>query len=595
MERPVSSRGFSLLELAIVIIIIAIITGISLKMGEGALESARRAQTQNKMQLIEEALLAFRRDNQRLPCPGDASLSEDDANHGIEAANWGSCVGGAPAANFSSASVIEGSVPFRTLNLPETFMYDGWGRKFVYAVDANATDYRAFQTIGLSDSCGIAVEDEAGGDRTMGAVYALVSFGSVGHGAYQQNGTRYNGGSTNTDERLNCHCGSNGADTGYTATYVQRSRTENAVNVGDRFTHYVTYKERWQLHTYDDDNTEKLYRGPHLIAGFSLGSGQPNSAYTYQLQCGRLAKQADLNPVATEQARAVFFLPNNTGLLVFSEEGCVVYPIEDDGTVGAGDDAAVENCPAYDTNMIASMSDDGYLVLSRGVSPYVSLWKQSPGLNTFDEIVGGITGTLPASRPTAVSITSHFLLLTNASYSDILLYVRKANNSFGFHADEPFAGAVSSGLSPNQQYIGTTRNAEFQPWEISTTFYTPTASTLQSVTGNTDPLGLRFSGDSQYVAFGGNAGDNMVVFKILDDTITPSYVQLPAPTGWTSDPTTAGTRFAFSPDALYIAMTTPDTTNPLVLFRQTSPTTYRFAGYPDVVPAAAGISVDFYH
>jgi len=65
----------------------------------------------------------------------------------VEAANPGSCAGGTPAIAAASTdaanSTVEGALPFRQLSLPEEFMYDGWGRKFAYAVDRRVTASQA--------------------------------------------------------------------------------------------------------------------------------------------------------------------------------------------------------------------------------------------------------------------------------------------------------------------------------------------------------------------------------------------------------------------------------------------------------------------
>jgi prepilin-type N-terminal cleavage/methylation domain-containing protein len=248
--------GFSLLELSIVLIIIGLVTAGAVA-GLGMIESGKRVSTNNKLDRIEDALMAYRTVYNRLPCPADASLAVTNGNYGVEAANGGTCTGGTPAANFSDATngVVEGAVPFQALNLPADFMYDGWGRKFAYAVNYKVTATNAMLSQSLTDMCGISLTDAggaAGARSNKGAIYTLLSYGPDGHGGFLKSGTRQNAGSTNTDEQTNCHCDSTATATTYAASYVQKDATQNPATYTDRFDDIVRFKERWQMFTFDD-------------------------------------------------------------------------------------------------------------------------------------------------------------------------------------------------------------------------------------------------------------------------------------------------------------------------------------------------------
>jgi prepilin-type N-terminal cleavage/methylation domain-containing protein len=247
------SFGFTLLELAIVITIISVMTGVSIVAGLGMMESAKRTQTANKLDMIEQALMAYRLTYNRLPCPGDATLTPGNANYGVEGATPGACTGGTPAANHGPyKSVVEGAVPFKALSLPEEFMYDGWGRKFAYVVDERVTGLDAFISMKVSDSCSLKVKDAAGSYRTTGAIYALVSFGPDGHGGYDRNGNRVSAGSTNADEQQNCHCNVVAAAGTFDNVFVEKDATANSATATDTFDDVVRFKERWQMQSGDD-------------------------------------------------------------------------------------------------------------------------------------------------------------------------------------------------------------------------------------------------------------------------------------------------------------------------------------------------------
>jgi prepilin-type N-terminal cleavage/methylation domain-containing protein len=264
--------GFTLIEMSIVVAIIAVVTAGVVSMGASMVQSTQKVATINKLNTIEDALMAYRTGNNRLPCPTDPTITDTAANsttYGYETGTPGTCGGG----NTFSYTVpspytgtdVEGAVPVRTLHLPDEFQFDGWGRKFAYAVwtplTAKATSTSspaAFINYGVTPNCGgITVENAGHGTRSTAAAYALVSFGPDGHGGYTKSGARYNAGVSNVDEDTNSHYNSSGSDTGYLATYVEKEYG-NYAGDGDSthpFAHMVRFKERWQMQdAYDTYN-----------------------------------------------------------------------------------------------------------------------------------------------------------------------------------------------------------------------------------------------------------------------------------------------------------------------------------------------------
>jgi len=262
VRRNAAQAGFSLVELSTVLVIIITIVYISVIGGVRMVESARRAQTVNKLDAIEQALMAFRVANNRLPCPADIALPSSDTNFGVESVNPGDCtdggvatydgngnrptvVVGVPTANYKSVAahtskIVEGTVPVVALNLPSEYMYDGWKHHIAYAVNAAATGINAMQEEGAADVGKIVVNDAGGGQRSNSALYALISFGADGHGGFLSGGARYSSGSSDADTLTNCHC-TNAAVAGtYNALYVQKDLTQS-------FDDVVRFKERWQM------------------------------------------------------------------------------------------------------------------------------------------------------------------------------------------------------------------------------------------------------------------------------------------------------------------------------------------------------------
>jgi DNA-binding beta-propeller fold protein YncE len=267
------SRGFTILELSFVLIIIALVTGMAVSSGISLVSSSRFTATQQKMAAIDKALVQYRAANDRLPCPGDLTLTSSNANYGLEAGSGtgsaiatgtGICTGtGMLQANFTGTGVTtantaaEGSFPALTLGVPADFMLDGWGNQFRYTVDTIATSNSAFTNIGTScNSAAVTVKDTNGNARSSASLYALISHGPNGHGAYTKNGVTINAASTNANELINCHCTSagvtstsSGAQTTNPATYVQGQPSLDPTSPVNGFDDIVAYKERWQMQT----------------------------------------------------------------------------------------------------------------------------------------------------------------------------------------------------------------------------------------------------------------------------------------------------------------------------------------------------------
>ncbi len=108
------NKAFTLLELSIVLVIISVIMGGVMMAFNQSLDQQQLVETQNKMAVIQKALLDYRRAFNRIPCPADVTSNMDATSnnyYGVEAANSSTCIGGTPAANFSiAASTFTGDV-----------------------------------------------------------------------------------------------------------------------------------------------------------------------------------------------------------------------------------------------------------------------------------------------------------------------------------------------------------------------------------------------------------------------------------------------------------------------------------------------------
>lgn len=163
--------GFSLVEMAIVLLIVSLLLGGLLPTLSGQLEHQRRNETLKQLDEIRQSLLGYAASQQppRLPCPASPTVPTGSANAGV-----------------ADCALTLGVVPWVTLGNSET---DAWGRRFTYAVTS------AFATsasgIMLTSTGSLNVKSGAsGGNIATNVPAVIISHGKNGYRAYLPNGTR---------------------------------------------------------------------------------------------------------------------------------------------------------------------------------------------------------------------------------------------------------------------------------------------------------------------------------------------------------------------------------------------------------------------
>lgn len=150
------SKGFTLTELAIVLVIMSLLIGGMLVPLSAQRDIQKASETQKQLSEIKEALFGFAIINGRLPCP-TTQTDPANANYGIEDA---ACVS------------VEGYLPWKTLGVPET---DAWGTIRSASSDPYTGYWRyradnsfsAVFVLGTPTTSALLVQDAAGNDLTQ--------------------------------------------------------------------------------------------------------------------------------------------------------------------------------------------------------------------------------------------------------------------------------------------------------------------------------------------------------------------------------------------------------------------------------------------
>ena len=202
------NRGFSLIEVAVVMFIIVLLLGSILVPLTTQVEQRQISDTQKTLDEIKEALTGFAIANGYLPCP-------DTTGDGVADPN-------APGACTNAA----GAVPWATLNVPRG---DAWGNQFRYRVTPEFTNTPALGScvvsdgrLGLCDAGNITVNTRNPTTKAIqilsaNTVAVIFSPGKNGYGATSTDGTpRAAVPGVNTDETTNAAAGT---------TFVSRTAT----------------------------------------------------------------------------------------------------------------------------------------------------------------------------------------------------------------------------------------------------------------------------------------------------------------------------------------------------------------------------------
>jgi prepilin-type N-terminal cleavage/methylation domain-containing protein len=155
-------RGFSLIEIALVLVIVGLALGAGLSILSAKTAQARIDATKTRAEAVHQALVAFVSQNYRLPCPAAPGIVQGAAGYNVERVTGAPgaqvCTNGTGLVNniggATPAGVSRGTVPCVTLGLAEEACLDAWAVRFTYFVQNSATRLTVNTVSGMGSSTG---------------------------------------------------------------------------------------------------------------------------------------------------------------------------------------------------------------------------------------------------------------------------------------------------------------------------------------------------------------------------------------------------------------------------------------------------------
>ena len=294
MENREKSSGYTLIEMSIVMIVVGVILAASAVAYDLFLRNKKEVQTEISMSQITVSIGNFRAQYGRYPCPASLTAARGSADYGREksdctdltvaigtcSAAEGYCVEQSEAGRTIDHDndgatptptpeirprVRRGALPFKSMNVPEEYAYDGYGNRIVYVVTERLA---VANTFNLAHGGISIVDDQTPTPESLLEApgvghFLIISPGRNNAGGYNNNGLLVQAcPAATTPEGKNC-------DVTGIAEYVQTgiNTTQTNTHFDDRLSFFSSVEmSLWQRTAANRNNIEQR---PGGFVGFN--------------------------------------------------------------------------------------------------------------------------------------------------------------------------------------------------------------------------------------------------------------------------------------------------------------------------------------
>lgn len=231
-------QGVSLIAMSFLLMGLGLFSLPAIQIYKAQNNYAAKAETDEKIAHVQSALAHYMSQNGRYPCPAPLNAALDTDDFGVEVSSDCSVAtafdGTERAAGRGDRMVRTGAVPVRTLGIPDSYSYDGYKQRLVYAV---TEEYAVKDKRPERDHGAIQILDGNRNNATSApgnVVQIVFSTGMDMNGSYDLNGVRIQACDADARSGENCNYA---ADAIFMNT-LQKSSSQNA---DDAFVHTVSY------------------------------------------------------------------------------------------------------------------------------------------------------------------------------------------------------------------------------------------------------------------------------------------------------------------------------------------------------------------